>query len=371
MLRALTVALCGDVMLGRGIDQVLAHPGDPTLREDWVHDAREYVTLAEVRNGPVPRPAGAAWPWGDALPALDDAPPDVRVLNLETAITRSDDFARGKAVCYRMSPDNVPALAVARPDVCVLANNHVLDFGRGGLEETLDSLSAAGFASAGAGRDVEQARRPALVGIPGGGRLLVSAFAMVSSGVPRAWAAEPGRPGVHLVSHCSPTLAADVVAQVRHLRQPGDVVVVSVHWGSNWGYDVGDDQVRFAHALVDGGVDVVHGHSSHHPRPIEVYRGQPILYGCGDLINDYEGISGFEEFRPDLRCLYLVALDAGSGTLAGLRIVPFRSRRLRLERADAADARWLAQALNRHGRAFGTVLEPADGALEMSWASRS
>jgi poly-gamma-glutamate capsule biosynthesis protein CapA/YwtB (metallophosphatase superfamily) len=55
---------------------------------------------------------------------------------------------------------------------------------------------------------------------------------------------------------------------------------------------VDEDQVRFARRLIDGGVDVIHGHSSHDLRPVEVYRGRLILYGCGDCIDDYEGISG-------------------------------------------------------------------------------
>ncbi|MGY5100921.1 CapA family protein, partial [Streptomyces sp. 900105245] len=152
----LTLFLAGDVMLGRGVDQILAHPADPALREDWVHDARDYVALAEAASGPIPRPVDPAWPWGEALPALDRAAPDVRVLNLETAVTADGDFAPGKGVHYRMNPANLPCLAVARPDVCTLANNHVLDFGTRGLADTLDSLTAAGLRTAGAGPDPEE-----------------------------------------------------------------------------------------------------------------------------------------------------------------------------------------------------------------------
>ncbi len=103
------------------------------------------------------------------------------------------------------------------------------------------------------------------------------------------------------------------------MRQRGDVVIVSIHWGSNWGYGVDDDQVRFACRLIEGGVDVIHGHSSHHPRPVEVYRGRLILYGCGDCIDDYEGISGHEEFRDDLRLLYFPSVAADTGALDALR----------------------------------------------------
>ena len=119
-------------MTGRGIDQILPHPGDPALRENVVNDARTYVTLAERANGPIGWPVPYAWPWGDALSVLDEYAPDVRLLNLETAVTTASEFAAGKAVHYRMNPANIECLAVARPDVCVLANNHVSTSGPGG-----------------------------------------------------------------------------------------------------------------------------------------------------------------------------------------------------------------------------------------------
>ncbi|PZG96398.1 hypothetical protein C1I97_26245, partial [Streptomyces sp. NTH33] len=102
-----TLFLCGDVMLGRGVDQVLACPGDPALREGWIRDARAYVELAEAANGPIPAPVPLAWPWGEALRVLAAAAPDVRIVNLETSVTRGDTFAPGKEVHYRMHPANV------------------------------------------------------------------------------------------------------------------------------------------------------------------------------------------------------------------------------------------------------------------------
>ncbi|MBW1600218.1 CapA family protein [Streptomyces sp. JJ38] len=372
-----TLFLCGDVMLGRGVDAVLPHPGDPGLRERYVRDAGVYVELAETANGAVPRPVDFAWPWGDALEVLDEAAPDVRVLNLETSVTRSDDFDLAKGVNYRMNPANLPCLAAVRPDVCALANNHVLDFGRSGLRETLDSLAAAGLCGVGAGLDVDEARRPAVVPLadgdrptrPGrepGGRVLVVSFGMPTSGIPPGWAATADRPGVHLVPDGAYAEARAVTERVRRVRRPGDIVVASVHWGSNWGYRVSRDQRGFAHALVDGGVDVVHGHSSHHPRPVEVYDGRLVLYGCGDFVNDYEGITGYEEYRDDLRLLYLASVARATGRLTELRIVPLRARRLRLWRASSADRAWVRALLDRTGRAFGTrCVAGADGDVSL------
>jgi CBS domain-containing protein len=120
---------------------------------------------------------------------------------------------------------------------------------------------------------------------------------------------------------------------------------------------VREDEIRFAHRLVDGGVDVVHGHSSHHPRPIELYEGRLILYGCGDFIDDYEGITGYEEYRNDLRLMYLATIDATTGALSALRLVPLQARRLQLQRSAAADRQWLLETLGRISRPFGTRLE--------------
>ena len=176
--------VCGDVMLGRGVDQILPSPGDPTLREGHVTDARRYVELAEEVNGPIPRPVDPSWPWGEALTVLETAAPDVRIVNLETSITHSDRFAAGKAVHYRMSPDNLGCLEAVGPDVCTLANNHVLDLGREGLEETLDVLTAAGLRSAGAGHDLEEAWQPVVVPLGGGGRVVVFSMGSPDSGIP-------------------------------------------------------------------------------------------------------------------------------------------------------------------------------------------
>ncbi|MCH0562432.1 MULTISPECIES: CapA family protein [unclassified Streptomyces] len=342
-----TLFLCGDVMLGRGVDQILSRPGDPALREEFVGDARSYVRLAESVNGPIPAPVAPSWPWGEALPLLDAVAPDARIVNLETSVTRSDDFAPGKAVHYRMHPDNLRALSVARPDVCVLANNHVLDFGRPGLLETLDALGRARLRTAGAGRSAAEAYAPVTVPLPDGGRVLVLALGARTSGVPPDWAALAEEPGVAYLPDLSAATAATVVRRLQQVKRVGDVAVVSVHWGSNWGYAVPREQTRFAHALVDGGADVVHGHSSHHPRPIEVYRGRLVLHGCGDFIDDYEGITGYEEFRDDLRLAHVVTVEAGTGRLLGLRMVPLRARRMRLEAAEEEDRTWLCGVLDR------------------------
>ncbi|SCL32512.1 poly-gamma-glutamate synthesis protein (capsule biosynthesis protein) [Micromonospora rhizosphaerae] len=358
-----TLFLAGDVMTGRGVDQILPRPGPPALREPAVTDAGRYVELAESVAGPVPRPAPPEWPWGDALRLLDELRPDVRMVNLETSVTDRGEYAPGKPIHYRMHPANVHCLTAARLDICALANNHVLDFGPEGLTDTVDALRRAGITPVGAGRDEDEAWRPAQVPLDAGGRLLLWSVGAPSSGVPPQWAAAAGRPGVAYLPEASDATAEALAERVAREAGPADLVVVSVHWGSNWGYEVPDEHRRFAHRLVESGVHVVHGHSSHHPRPIEVHRGRLILYGCGDLIDDYEGIGGEESYRPELRLLHLPTFDAGTGELHRLRLAPVRMRRMRLQRAAPEEARWLAELLDGLGAPYRTRFVRGDDGL--------
>ncbi len=362
------IFLCGDVMTGRGIDQILPHPGAPHLYEPYMKSARGYVELAESANGPMPRPVDFAYIWGDALGEFDRAGPDLRIINLETAVTRSEDY-EDKGINYRMHPDNIACLAAARIDCCCLANNHVLDWGYQGLLETLETLKGAGIKVAGSGRDLREAESPAVIEVIGKGRVLVFSFGSETSGIPFFWAASGNRPGVNLLRDFSHSTVSSVKEKIGRVKQTGDIVIVSIHWGGNWGYQIPSEQREFAHSLVDeAGVDIIHGHSSHHVKGIEVYRERPILYGCGDFLNDYEGIGGNEDYRADLGLMYFVTSDPSSGRLVSLQMIPTRIRYFRVNRATGKDGLWLMKMLNSEGRRFGTQVEFArDNILTLHW----
>jgi poly-gamma-glutamate capsule biosynthesis protein CapA/YwtB (metallophosphatase superfamily) len=364
--------LCGDVMLGRGIDQVLPRPCSPILHESYVHSALDYMRLAEEANGPISRPVTPSYVWGAALDELNRCQPDARIINLETAITRSQDFAP-KGINYRMSPENADCLTAAAIDCCVLANNHVLDWGRKGLFDTLTALERLQIKSAGAGRDLDEASAPAALQFAGKGRVLVFSFAVVTSGAPRSWAATLDAPGVNLLTDLSEATAVRISEQIARQRQPHDVIVVSMHWGPNWGYDIPEEQRRLAHALIErADVSVIHGHSSHHAKGIEVYRNRLILYGCGDFLNDYEGIQGYEDYRGDLALMYFADIEPASSDLAAVEIVPLQIRKFSLVRPSAPDIDWVRQTLDRESRRFGTsVAMISPGRLVLSWPSRS
>jgi poly-gamma-glutamate synthesis protein (capsule biosynthesis protein) len=168
------------------------------------------------------------------------------------------------------------------------------------------------------------------------------------------------RPGVDLLEDLSDATLDRIRGMIRLVKRSRDVVVASIHWGGNWGYAVPAEHVRFAHGLIRAGVDVVHGHSSHHVRPIEVFDGKLILYGCGDFLDDYEGIGGKEKFRDELTLMYFPDVNPVTGRLSDLRLTPMRIKRFRANRASSGEAGWLEDTINREARRFNVRVELGD-----------
>lgn len=366
---AVQIWLAGDVMTGRGIDQAMAHPCSPELYEGWVRDAREYVQLAEKAHGQMPKPVPPDHIWGEALAHMDKCPAALRLVNLETAVTTHGHPWPAKGIHYRMSPRHVAALQAARLDICSLANNHVMDWGEAGLRETLRVLHAAGIHTVGAGLDPAAAEAPAVWHTPHGGRWLVFAWASTDSGVPQPWQVSSQRPGIQTLSALDERSALQVAQTVARHRQPGDRVIVSLHWGGNWGWAVPAEQQVFAHRLIDWGVaDLVHGHSSHHPRPIEVYQGKLILYGCGDLINDYEGLGPHEPDDTGVTGLFFAQLSPQTGELQHLTVQAWTLKKFRLVQASPRQQQDFLSLFNAHSAAFRTRLEvQAQGQWALTW----
>jgi poly-gamma-glutamate capsule biosynthesis protein CapA/YwtB (metallophosphatase superfamily) len=356
-------------MTGRGVDQILPHPCNPRLYEDGVHSALDYVYLAEVANGEIRKPADLSYIWGAALAELGRERSDARIINLETSITHSEAYVP-KGINYRMSPENAGCLGAAGVDCCVLANNHVLDWGQAGLLETLSTLDRLKIKTSGAGQNLDDAWAPAILNISGEGRVLVFSCASVTSGAPHSWAAKRERPGIALLPDFSEKSVALIANEVARVKRQSDVTIMSLHWGPNWGYHVPDQQRRFAHELIDkADISILHGHSSHHAKGIEVYRNRLILYGCGDFLNDYEGISGYEEFRGDLALMYFVELEQASGNLVALEMTPLQIRNFRLNEPTREDVEWLRKRLDKQSRTFGARVDAKpNGRLALSWS---
>jgi poly-gamma-glutamate capsule biosynthesis protein CapA/YwtB (metallophosphatase superfamily) len=315
----ITLALVGDVMLGRGVQEAL-HALSPEQ------------------------------PWGDVLPLMDSA--DLRIVNLECAITDHKRPWRStpKVFHFRADPSAIEVLQAARIDGCSLANNHTLDFEERGLLDTLEYLREAGIPYAGAGRDQEEAARPALLGARSDevGRLALLAF---TDNEP-PFAAGPDRPGTnHLPVSLEPEILNRVEAAISNAREAGaETVVFSNHWGPNMVQRPSDLFRRFARAVVDRGADVYYGHSAHIFQGVEIYRGKPILYDTGDFIDDY---AVDPELRNDRSFLFRVSLEGDE--FRRLELFPVTLSYARVELAGGSERRAILDRMERLSQEMGTV----------------
>lgn len=322
------LAITGDVMLGRGVNEEL-HRVDPRA------------------------------PWGDALPLLEEA--DLRLCNLECAVTSHlRPWSRTpKVFHFRADPEvAVPTLMAAGVDACALANNHTLDFEEQGLLDTLEALDQAGIARAGAGRDLREARRPAFLEV-GGERVALLSFTDNEPG----WTATPRAPGIaYLPVSLSPEVLAVVEEGVEEARAGGaDLVVLSNHWGPNMVSRPPPLFQRFARAVIDLGVDVYWGHSAHVFQGVELYRGRPILYDTGDFLDDYA-------VDPVLRndWSFLFRLRFEGARLRSLEMFPvtLEYAAVRLARSETRDI--ICERMRGLSRELGTELDYEDGRLVLS-----
>lgn len=232
-------------------------------------------------------------------------------------------------------------------------------------------LNRARIRTAGAGLGSE-AWEPAVIET-GNGRVLVFAFGLPTSGIPPEWEARDDRWGVSLLHDLSERSIWKIRDQVAEFKRRGDIAIASIHWGENWGYEISREESTFAHRLLDeAGIDLIHGHSSHHAKGIEVYHDKAIIYGCGDFLNDYEGIEGYTEFRNDLAVMYFPILDSASGMLVEFSMAVMKIERFQLRNAPHADVVWMEKVLSREGRRLGTrVSVESDGSLKLDWRRAS
>jgi len=316
-----TLALTGDVMLGRGVNETL-----PTARPEE--------------------------PWGDVLPLLDAA--DLRIINLECAITEHKQpwSLTPKVFHFRADPVATEVLKAARVDACSLANNHTLDFEERGLLDTLRHLERAGIRYAGAGRDAEEAARPAL--LEGG----VALVAFTDNEPP--FAAGPNRPGTN---YLSVSLESEVLRRVEvavgAAREAGArTIVFSNHWGPNMVQRPRENFRRFARAVVDRGVDLYYGHSAHVFQGVEIYNGKPILYDTGDFIDDY---AVDPKVRNDRSFLFRVSVQ--DGDFRRLELFPVVLPYARVELARGAEREIILDRMVDLSAEMGTAFDRREDRL--------
>ena len=329
----------GDLMLGRAIDQIRPIHNPPAFGKPDARHPEVMLHWAEQRGVSIPRDVAPGYFWGQLLPELQSAAIDFTLFNLETAVTTESTWA-DKTYNFRMHPAGLDVLQAAGVHCVSLANNHGLDFGVRGLVDTIDALRAQQIGHAGAGLDPVQASAPAVHPLPGGTRLLLFAFACLDSGCRPADQALPHRPGIQLLPELrhdsEPAAVQQALERVRQCidtyRCPGDFVVLSLHWGRNWPDQIPEAHRQFAWRCVDDlGVNLIHGHSAHVPLPGEVRQGSVILYGCGDVLNDYEGRLDLARRGGDRGALFVLDWDSATQAIVRHSVIGIRRQGFALQ----------------------------------------
>ncbi|CAM9720191.1 unnamed protein product [Chrysoparadoxa australica] len=334
----ITLAFTGDCMVSKLIDQLLPHPSTDWYlgqgqierdRIDYYNQSDDYLYKR---------------PWGTMLDHMRDS--DLCLINLESAVTASDNEWTGKTWHFKMHPDNIDVLTAAGVDFANNANNHVLDYRYEGMESTLQALDEAGIAHAGVGINIEAAMKPAILETRGmkvavysfgdhgcwypnenstseeedNGRVYDGCFADKDGF--DGWAATESRAGISYIDFYKPELLERAVNKVREgkTKEGADLVLVSLHCGPNWQFEVSARQQSFVKRLIDeAAADLIWGSSSHHMQGVEVYQGKPIIYGSGNFVDDYHVEL---PFRNDLGMMYKLEVDPVDYTLRRLVCIP-------------------------------------------------
>ena len=317
--RPTTIGFVGDVMLGRLVNETIAREG-------------------------------ALYPWGNMRLALHAN--DVTIANLETTLTTSEARVP-KVFNFKADPTRVQVLQEGNIGLVNLANNHSLDFGVDGLRETIATLNQAGIAHVGAGNNRAAAHAPAIVE-RGGMRIGLLGY---TDNEPD-WQAGQYSPGVAYVRIGDIDAVRD---DIQTLRPSVDLLIVSLHWGPNMVTTPSQVHLDFAHALIDLGADIIHGHSAHVVQGVEIYKNKLILYDTGDFVDDY---AVDPDRRNDLSFLFTVSADHAG--LVRLALVPVLIDSMQVNKALGRDARTIIEMMQQRSQAFGTVFYEVNGELQLS-----
>jgi len=284
-------------------------------------------------------------PWGDTLQLFHRA--DWRACNLECVITdHGTPWARSpKMFHFRSDARNLAVLKAARLDAVSVANNHTLDFNHRGMVEMLKLLDRAHIAHSGAGLNWDDASRLAVSEVQG----VRIGFLAFTDNEP-AWEAGDDHPGIFYVPVEVPDeRTAKLRSLVTVARAEVDLLIVSAHWGDNWGLQPPQAHTELAHDLIRAGADVLFGHSAHVSRGVEVFEGGLILYSTGDFVDDY---AVDPAGRNDRAWAFEILTEGGQ--VASLSLYPTVIRNCQARLAEQAEAREMIAAMQKQCLPFGT-----------------
>ncbi len=286
--------------------------------------------------------------WGTMLPIMQQQ--NLVVCNLETALTTNNQPVP-KVFNFKSDPAHVAVLKQANISIVNIANNHVLDYGLTGFEETLKTLKQANIASVGAGMNDVEARKPYLFTING------TRFAIFgATDNEPTWIAGPHKPGTDYIAVGD----AQLLAAIKMHKPLVDILIVTLHWGPNMREYPSQNFIDYAHAMIDAGADLIAGHSAHVVQGIEQYKNKLILYDMGDFIDDY---AIDDKLRNDLTALFSIMVE--NKKITQLSIIPARITDMTVNRAEGGEAQQIMNLIMKRSQGFGTKFRENAGMLQL------
>lgn len=278
------IIAAGDIMLGRGVAKSLKARG-----------------------------AGFSYPFAGVKSILEQG--DIVFANLEHPLTeRVESLDPKSKIVLKAEPEAVSGLAFAGFNIMSLANNHIMDYYKSGLLDTMETLKTNQILHAGAGENLLQAREPAILeknGVSVGVLAYTEMAGIVHPGNPPIqFAADVNRAGV------APLKPDWIEEDIRFLREKADILIISLHWGTEDSYEVTPQQVQLAHQICDLGADIILGHHPHRFQGIEIYNGKPIVYSLGNFIFDQV---------PENQESFMLHFTYEGSVLQALRAIPVRT----------------------------------------------
>lgn len=306
----ITIGFAGDVMIGRGVNAAITDNG-------------------------------YRYPWGNVLPLLEKT--DINIINLEAALTNSTKKVY-KTFNFKATPDRIETLTTAKVTVTNLANNHILDFSEEGLVETIQTLNEAGIVHTGAGMNDKEAKKPIILTVKNN-RLGILGFTDNEPG----WKAGDSWSGVNYIDVSNNEDCEKALMAIAELRKATDLLIVSIHWGPNMQAEPEQYFIDFAHAMIEQGADIIHGHSAHNFQGIEMYQHKLILYDTGDFLDDY-AVDPF--LRNDHSFLFKV--EVSQKRIEKLVLVPVLISHCQVNLSTIEDYKWSIKRMQKLSAKFGT-----------------
>eukprot|EP01084_Bolivina_argentea_P164199 285495_1 len=370
------ILLAGDVMFGYGIDQILEYQvkvGSTKVPKSQFERFYRLDQQQDLQLPPIEITSQPNYIWGDMIQSLEYYHPDIKILNIEGSITTSNEYWPNKPFRFRMMhPKNIYVLNEINHDkrlVCTLANNHVIDWGYKGLNETFQTLTKNNITFCGIGPNIDIAWKPSVIELSEdkNSRIFVFGVGSVRSGCPSQWAATTNRSGIAMmnpsdssndyIKFIMKTVKIHIENYIKGKKVKKNIIILSIHWGPNWSWIFPDKYRQFAHALIDYndknndiGIDLIHGHSSHHIMGIEIYKNKAIFYGIGDTLDNY-GVKIIHpnnyRYNATLGFLYFVDLNVTTGNVNNIILKGTQIKNKQIIYAQNESLIWLQYTMKR------------------------